>query len=181
MCKRWLGHGSRCFSSGFTLLELLVVMVIIGLLATMAVLSVGTREPLASQEARRLAELLRLGVEEAVLQGREWGLRVTSDGYEFMVLGESRWRVVGDEILHPRKLPQDVGTRLTLEGEELSLEHETHDKNDQQEAITPQVLLLSSGEVSPFRLALVGHDQPTWYVTGTYDGIFAVHPAEERR
>ncbi len=173
---------------GFTLLEILVVMMIIGLLASVAVLSVGNRESATAQEARRLAELLRLSAEEAVLQGREWGLHLTGDGYEFMVLDAALWRVAIDEILRPRRFPPDVTSRLTLEGEELQvdpppddapLRHNASrtDKENAEARITPQVLLLSSGEVSLFQIAVQGRGQPTWYVRSSIDGNFSVIPA----
>ena len=175
-------------TGGFTLLEILVVIVSIGVLTSAALLSTGTREPATAQEARRLAELLRLAAEEAVLQGQEWGLRLTNDGYQFMVLDEATWRVANDEILRPRRFPPGVEARLTLEGETFRIEpppdldplHSdapSHiDQEQDAQAITPQVLVLSSGEVSPFQLTFYAPTQPTWYVLGDYSGSFSALP-----
>ncbi|CAK0752808.1 general secretion pathway protein H [Gammaproteobacteria bacterium] len=182
-------------TGGFTLLEILAVMVIIGVLATMAVLSVGSREPATSLEARRLAELLRLAATEAVLQGQEWGLRLRDDGYEFMILQETTWQTANDEILHARQFPHELEPRLSLESEELRVElpptaednsredrHKSTNKGskDKKEAITPQIFILSSGEVSPFQITLYAEKQPAWRVIGGIEGNFTVLPLQQR-
>ena len=55
---------------GFTLLEIMVVMVLIGILSSLAVLSIGggPRDRLA-EEGRRLAALVELHQQEAILTG----------------------------------------------------------------------------------------------------------------
>ena len=64
-------------AAGFTLLELLVVVFIIGIMATMFTLSVGVaggtdRE--LRRETERLQTLLALALEDASFQSRELGL-----------------------------------------------------------------------------------------------------------
>ena len=63
---------------GFTLIELLVVLVIIGCLVGLAVLSSGVAGPSRelNNEAERLAGLIGVLVDEAVLDNREYGLRL---------------------------------------------------------------------------------------------------------
>jgi general secretion pathway protein H len=134
-------------SKGFTLIELLVVLVIIGVLIGFAVLSVGEdgRERALEREARRLAVLLELASEEAVLQARELGLAVGERGYAFFLLEGSGWLVLDDEILRPREFPDDVRTALVVEGRPAA---------PAREGQPPQILLLSSREVTPFTLDL---------------------------
>ena len=66
----------------FTLIELLVVIVLLGILVSVAVLSVGgsstSRE--LRDEARRLAALIGVMSDEAVLDSREYGLLINSEG-----------------------------------------------------------------------------------------------------
>ena len=70
----------------FTLIELLVVIVLLGILVSVAVLSVGgsstSRE--LRDEARRLAALIGVLSDEAVLDSREYGLLVNSEGYRVL-------------------------------------------------------------------------------------------------
>ncbi|OYY75131.1 MAG: type II secretion system protein GspH [Gammaproteobacteria bacterium 28-57-27] len=71
---------------GFTLIEVMVVMVIIAILVTAVSLSLkGDRVAEAlGEEAKRLTALLNLAREEAVMRDRDLGLVLASDGYFFV-------------------------------------------------------------------------------------------------
>ncbi|MGD9340993.1 MAG: prepilin-type N-terminal cleavage/methylation domain-containing protein, partial [Chromatiales bacterium] len=71
---------------GFSLLELLVVFTIIGILLALATLSVnlvGEDENL-EKTARRTHALMALATEEALLQGRDFGILFEQRGYQFL-------------------------------------------------------------------------------------------------
>jgi len=125
-----------------------VVLVIVGVLVGTAVLSIGGRTDEAlREEIERMAALLRLSQEEAILQSRELGLGIWRDGYGFYRLAGEQWqRLTDDELLHSRELPEAAEVALFLEGVKVSLEPEPRNK--------PQVFILSSGEMSAFELTL---------------------------
>ncbi len=141
-------------SAGYTLLELLVVLVVVGLTLSLAVLSVGDggRDARIKQEAKRLAALLDLAGEEALLDGRELGLRLYRNRYAFVYLEEKAWKSFEKDLsLRPRTLPQGLELQLYLDGLQLQLEPD----DDPENRPAPQLLLLSSGEHTPFELWLV--------------------------
>ena len=101
---------------GFTLIEILAVLVIIAVLVAILVPQLGSlgddRE--LDREARRLAALYELATEEAAMQGRELGLRFGIDDYAFYDLEPETgaWiELSGDDLLRPRTLPEDVLAR----------------------------------------------------------------------
>jgi type II secretion system protein H len=150
---------------GFTLLEVLVVVFIIGITLTLASLTVGNRAQEAlEQEALRLAARLKLAGEEAVMQAREYALEPTDDGYRFLVFENNEWRALKqDDTLRARRLPDGLWMRVNLPQE--AAEEEKTD-----EPAPPRIYLLSSGEMSAFAVDF-GFSQAAGYrLIGQLDG-----------
>ncbi len=164
---------------GFSLLELLVVVVIIGILATMFTLSVGVlgADSELERETDRLQALLSLAREDAVTQGRELGMHFYPNGYEFAIYEEdfveyydpddaeardrSEWLVFGTSaLLRPRSLPEGIVIELEIDGREIILDQRDDRRTvadddepadqDEADAYRPQVRFYSSGDLSPF-------------------------------
>ena len=139
---------------GFTLLELLVVLVILAIVAATAILSVGTlgRDDRLQKESLRLATLLRLAGEEALLGGRDIGLYLEDDSYRFLLYSRDtfQWLTLdGDDTFRPWTLPEEVYFSVVVEDREIVLE-----PAEDLEAIEPQVALYSSGDITPFEIYL---------------------------
>lgn len=139
---------------GFTLIEILVVMVIIGVMIIGVTLSVGIaggdRE--LENERDRLLALIDHFRDQASLQVREYGIRVHERGYQFLYY-EPRaglWLDQGDDLLRPRLLPRGLSFRLWIEGRRIALPEADVDPDQR----VPQVLLYSSGELNLFELEL---------------------------
>jgi len=150
---------------GFTLIELLVVLVIIGTMVSMAVLSIGSSSGSRElrNEAERLAALIGVLADEAVLDGQEYGLRVTPESYQVLIYDSlsGTWSEADSQKEH--RAPASLRLTLELDGEALKLpEPDVQDdqpglasnREEKKEPLVPQLLILSSGELSPFRLRL---------------------------
>lgn len=170
---------------GFTLLEILVVVFIIGVIATLAVLSVDNRaaDDRLEREAQRLDALLGMAGEDAVLFGVELGLQVTRDGYRFLRLDADGWIPVtaGDSPLRPRTLDEGVTLHLIRESGERPRPAGGGDGEKSDTGPRPDVLFLSSGEITPFELSLTASGTPVRYrYEGKLTGEVAMHRIEER-
>lgn len=128
---------------GFTLMEIMVVLVLISILTSLAVLSVGggPRDRLA-EEGQRLAALVELQQQEAILTGEIRGVQFGRQGYAILSLDEQGAWVPPDvtDTLIRHALPEDMALGLWVDQRPAPLEKISF----------PQVLLLNSGEVTDF-------------------------------
>ena len=141
-------------SAGFTLIEIMVVVVIIGVVAALMVLSftVTGRDRQLEKESDRLFALFTYAREQAELQTREYGVLFQDDGYEFLSYDVRRaiWRSVpDDEALVARRLPDGLGVKLTVEARPVVL---TRPKDARDK--TPQVMIFSNGDLTSFAATL---------------------------
>jgi general secretion pathway protein H len=145
--------------AGFTLIEVLVVLVLIGIIISFAVLKVGgdQRADELNRAARTFAAVLELASDVAISRSEEWGVRVDAEGYRFVVLGQdkqdgkrdkaaqNKWiDVENDPVFRARAWDRGMRVELELEGRDALLEDA--DKEEDK----PSILLLSSGEMTPF-------------------------------
>lgn len=162
-------------SSGFTLIEILVVVVIVGIVSAVVLLSANLidNDRGLRQEARRLTSLIELAADEALLQGRDFGIEFVQGGYRFVEYDPyiERWfEIAGDELLRPRSLPDELRFELFIEDRRvlLAAEHSSLDAgaelDDRPEAdYAPHALIMSSGQLSPFDLQIMLGNQPSDY------------------
>ena len=152
---------SRPAAAGFSLLEIMIVVVIMGILISIFTLSMGSfSDDATSEHARRLEALIILATEEASMQGREIGLRFYQHGYEFSTRvadfneeGLLLWRWIpleDDKLLKARDLGEEFSIDLIIEGKEIDLDYDRNDnKDDDDDEYVPQVYLFSSGDLAP--------------------------------
>lgn len=136
--------------AGFSLLEVLVVLLLIGILLTMATLSLA---PLLGRgggnAAAHLAAVATLASDQATLQGTEHGLELSRDGYRVLALVGGSWLALDDDpAWRPQRLGEGFTLHLQAEGRTVPLPEKLGGE--------PQLILYSSGESTPFELELRG-------------------------
>ncbi len=165
---------------GFTLLELIVVTLIIGLIIGVVNLSSGlSRQHDVQEEIERLAALIDLAAQESIFKSTEIALEFEESSYRFLTLIENEWQPIeADRILRQRQLPTGLEIELFIEGEQkevFSIETEGSDKQN----IPPRIFLLSSGEITPFEVSLKGADGDILYtLIGHINGELEIEKAE---
>ena len=147
-------------SRGFTLVEILVVVVIMAVVISLAVLSIGVtgRDSQLDEESRRLKALVDLLHERAVLEGRDFGLRIEATAYEFVVYDPNRDRwltIIGEPEFRHRDLPKGVNFELQLDSQVVVLKAIDRTFVSDEPPPPPQVAIAASGEGTPFRLTLI--------------------------
>ena len=147
-------------SKGFTLVEILVVVVIMAVVISLAVLSIGTtgRDAQLDEETRRIEGLVSLLHERALLESRDFGLRVEPAAYEFVVYEprRDRWMTLDQEHeFRHRDLPKGLSFQLELDSQIVVIK--PIDRNLASDAAppSPQIAIAASGEGTPFRLTVL--------------------------
>jgi general secretion pathway protein H len=138
-------------NAGFTLIELMVVLTIIAVLTGMVALRLGNRgrEVQHEREVRRLQQAITLAAEEAIIQGRPYGLAVSAHDYRFCRREQGSWTPIeADRGLAPHLLPENL--LLQIESELPSSAAGDRDV----EGACPMIRLFPSGETEPLQLTL---------------------------
>ncbi len=157
--------------AGFTLIEVLLVIVVVGLMVAAVQINFNTNKPekLLEQESTRFAGAFNLAAEYGLLNNIELGLFVNENSYQFVGFDGVRWVEIPDNpLMAAYQLPEFIQINLVFDDlpmEQPSLvSKELFQPDDEaldamksasaqdQEPIIPQVYLLSGGDITPFRL-----------------------------
>lgn len=159
--------GKQVLNRGFTLIELLVVIAAIGILISIAVVSFNliSDDRGLQKQALQLSSLIELASDEAQMQGRDFGLELLQRGFRFVEYDSylEVWdAVAGDDLLRQRELAQDMELELILEERRVLLQDQAADtqqdgesKRDLNADYLPHILIMASGDITPFQLLLI--------------------------
>lgn len=183
---------------GFTLLEVMLVLVLISVSAVAVIATLPARQhDQANTVAQSLFQRLQLLNEEALLSGFDFGLRIdeSKQVFTFVQLTEQGWQKV-DKIGFAAQLNLDsslsldftLGSgawqdkdRLFIPGS-LFDEQMFAEQNQSQIEPTPQVFILSSGEITPFILLLFpaqASREQAWQLIVADNGVIRLLPPGE--
>ncbi len=188
-------------SLGFTLIEIMLVLVLISLasVAVISTLPVSADDNVKNQ-AQALFHRVQLLNEEAILSGRDYGLHIDEKNatYMLMQLTSDGWQQLDDsQILTKSELGDDIAIELQLGGSDWQsderlftpgslFDEEMFAEFEEQEKLpTPQVFIMSSGEVTPFSILLwpdkSPQDSQSWQVLAKENGLITLlKPGESR-
>jgi len=150
---------------GFSLLEILVVMVILAVAVgavSLAIAGAGG-ERVLTREAERTQALFEFACERAQLSGRDIGISLSQGGFRFSHLDAGVWLPYREEALRARSWPASLSAVLARDEQVVQLEKGFPER--------PQLLCYASGELTAFRLELALPDLAKHYrLDGQGDG-----------
>lgn len=104
---------------GFTLLEIMLVMLLLGLMASYVVVNFvsESRTSALQKETDRLQQLVQVVSETAILKQVDFGLVLNNKGYQFLLHDGQQWLEVGEpKFMRFHPWPEAVTAELELEG-----------------------------------------------------------------
>ncbi len=139
--------------NGFTLIEVLIVVLIISIVITFATLNMGQllQNRKTSAIADQMTATIQLAQQQAILQPAILGMRIDKNSYSFyqwktQVNEMGQWqRLESDRFLKPQELPSQIKLQLI--------------KPSVANNALPQIIFQSSGDVTPFLIDILKDNQ----------------------
>lgn len=154
---------------GFTLLEIMLVLVLVGMISIGVVMTLPSSVGLdknSQWHAQRFRSLLQLAQDHALISNNELGIEFGEQEYRFALydLKSKKWQPLSNTRVNDYiKIPVSISSEYSLVGSIWDeIEQEDDDPFSEKEYlveiegqkteidINPQVFIMSSGEVTPF-------------------------------
>ncbi|MBR9729349.1 type II secretion system minor pseudopilin GspH [Shewanella intestini] len=165
---------TRTRQLGFTLLEVLLVALLMGLSAMAVTLTLNNSGPkqVVDKLAKQFLATTEMVIDQAVLSGSFIGIVVDDNKYQFVYYEDKKWQPIKlDRIATEKKLDDGIKMSLVLDGMPLVQDDEQEDswfdepfieaksEEDKKKNPQPQILLFPSGELTPFELSFIIKEQ----------------------
>ena len=173
--RRQTSTGLR-LQAGFTLIEILVVMILLGIVMTIAVISIGnTQSEQLEEDMRRLLQIARLTHEEAIINQQTLAIKFSEHGYSIQRYdpqGKIWVPVTEPAFFLPKELDESYEIKLLQDGLSVSLEA---NDDPEEDSGSGKVLMYASGEMTPFELIISLPDSDIHYrLTGDLMGTLEI-------
>ena len=180
---------------GFTLIEVMVVIVLIGLMASLVQFNISGNNPAdkLKHESARFAAIFEVAADYGMLNNVELGLIVKKDSYQFVGYDGTQWTEIPDQDWQAHvTMSEEIELSLELDDlpidEPLLFDADTFKEIDEddftlmsreerEKKIIPQVYILSGGDLTPFSVTfrlnedlafIEGAEDLAYRVTGIY-------------
>jgi len=130
--------------SGFTILEILVVVAVISIIASTIILNTSLKRPdnELKEHASRLSLSIKLLLQEAILDDRNFALSIQPKGFIILEYNGQEWLPSEDAFLQALPKEHEYQDQVIIDNTLVSIE-----KTDKPK---PHILILSTGEMSVF-------------------------------
>ena len=148
---------------GFTLIEILIVIVIISIVSGIALLTLSRNQQKQYEYlANSLAHLITLAEEEAMLRPATIGLAFTSSSFQFLTYQntpKTHWQALAESPFGLHRFSPTMQLTVKAQDKPVALDGQPH------------IIISASGDITPFTIWIGKQDQlPSYQVIGHADG-----------
>ena len=137
--------------AGFTLVEVLCVLALLGLTAGLVVLNLPKPTPPFRAEVQSVTTLLNLAARQSVIDGKSRGLDFTTSQLNIL-------QYDGEWIMDRQQDFTGIsGLNLNVEGQDIDLND--REKKKEKSELPPLIYFDATGNVTPFSLSLNGREE----------------------
>ena len=151
---------SRPRAWGFTLIEVLVVVLVVSILMGVVVASFTgvDREQALRGHVERLALRIEMARDKALQANREWGMYIEEEGIRFAEFDEvnGEWVARAERPFAIESADFDLSYDVDVEEYAVAAGQDEGEDDD-----LPDIVLFSSGETTPFTIAITAEDWET--------------------
>jgi general secretion pathway protein H len=150
---------------GFTLIEILIVMLIMSIVSGIAILMISSNtQKQIEYSAKALTRALTLASEEAILRPGTLGAAFTENSYEFFIYQEPKveddnpWKPLPGKTFRKHFFPKKAVISLKVQDQTVELNG------------APQVIIAENGNFTPFTLTIWDAEKPLYQISGNTSG-----------
>jgi type II secretion system protein H len=137
--------------AGFTLVEVLCVLALLGLTAGLVVLNLPKPAPAFRTEVQSITTLLNLAARQSIIDGKSRGLDLTTGQLDILEYN-------GEWVSERQSEFADIyGLNLVVDGLEIDLTD--REKKKEKSDLPPLIYFDATGNVTPFTLSLNGREE----------------------
>lgn len=157
---------------GFTLLEMMLVLALIAITASMVLFTYGREDARARETAMFFTTSLESVVDRASLSGHPIGIHFSDSGWQIML-------AVREETgLQWMPLKEDSSNGVENEwNSEIAVQTQPFKTDDNTK---PQVVVLADGQITPFSLLILSPETGNPLITLVCSGTLPLHQAEDK-
>lgn len=163
---------NRMPQSGFSLIELMIVVLIIGISTSMAILYIDTSDERLKTEAHRLLAMTQLARDEAIITGQSYGMIVRNQEYYFLLFQDEEWKAINKQPYQKIELSDDILLRTMVSDKQINSVASTLKNSN-------FIYFLPTGEMSQFQIWLTNKDGAEFLLNGELMGGLSLEKLEK--
>jgi len=163
-------------NTGFSLIEIMIVVLIIGISASMAVLYIDNSDDRLKFESKRLLAMTQLARDDAIISGKSLAMTINTDTiddtdqYYFSQLENGKWIQFSEKPYRTITLSNDIKLRSILSAKQPDTNIKTLENKD-------LIYFLPTGETSEFQI-WISNNNTEYVLSSTIFGELSLKRTE---